>query len=227
MKKRLTLSDILLIAINLIPVWGVWFRGWDPMQMFIVYCCETIIIGLINVLKMLIVTFTKKQSVEITDKNLPAGIGGSIFIIFFFIVHYGFFVTVQLNIFLGVANVLDTGTSLNIIPKIPALLLPEAKLMLLIFTVGYAMQTIFEFFIRGEYKTTTIMQLMFEPYIRIFVQQFVVIIGSFFLMFEAGKIFVIVYASCIIFFSFFNIKRLIKLATLKEQREKDKKKNKV
>jgi ABC-type multidrug transport system fused ATPase/permease subunit len=227
MKKHLTLSDILLIAINLIPVWGVWFRGWNPRQMFIVYCCETIIIGLINVLKMLIVAFTKKQSVEQTDKNQPAGIGGSIFIVLFFIVHYGFFVTIQLNMFLGISGILETGTSLNIIPKIPALLHPEAKLMLLIFTVGYGMQVIFEFFIKGEYKTVSIMQLMFEPYIRIFVQQFIVIIGSFFLMFGAGKMFVIVYAGCIIFFSFFNMKRLIKLATLKEQRKKDGEKNKV
>jgi len=220
MIKRLTVSDILLIAINLIPVWGVWFRDWDPKQMFIVYCCETIIIGLINVLKMIMVALAKKQAVEISDTNLPKGIGGSIFIILFFIVHYGFFITVQLNIFLGVSGFADTGTSLNILPKIPALLHPEAKLMLLIFTAGYTIQTIFEFVIKGEYKTIPMMRLMFEPYLRIFVQQFVVIIGSIFLMFGAGKLFVLVYAGCIIAFSFLDFKRLIKLEELKQRLKK-------
>ena len=220
MKKNLTLSDILLIAINLIPVWGVWFRGWDPKQMFIVYCCETIIIGIINVLKLAIVATTKKPGAENPGAGGKAGMGG-IFLILFFVVHYGFFVTVQLNIFLGVSGVATTGNSLLIIAHIPALLQPEAKLMLMIFLVGYTMQVVFEFLIKGEYKTTNLMRQMFEPYIRIFVQQFVVIIGSFFLMFGSGKMFVVVYAGFIILASLINYKRLLRLAELKAKRQED------
>lgn len=59
---------------------------------------------------------------------------------------------------------------------------------------------------------------MFEPYLRIFVQQFVVIIGSFFLTFGAGKIFILVFVLVKIFFELFvNFNRLLAFA---EKRQK-------
>jgi Family of unknown function (DUF6498) len=45
--------------------------------------------------------------------------------------------------------------------------------------------------------------LMFQPYGRIFVQQFTVIVGSMFLTFGAGKIFILVFAAIKIFFELF------------------------
>ncbi|MND08531.1 hypothetical protein D3C83_312060 [compost metagenome] len=44
---------------------------------------------------------------------------------------------------------------------------------------------------------------MFQPYGRIFVQQFTVIIGSIFLSFGAGKIFILIFALIKIFFDVF------------------------
>lgn len=63
-KRKLTISDFLLIVVNLILLFGVWFEGWDATQLFIVYCLETVIIGIANVLKMACVTlFVKKKDV--------------------------------------------------------------------------------------------------------------------------------------------------------------------
>ena len=47
------------------------------------------------------------------------------------------------------------------------------------------------------------MQLMFQPYGRIFIQQFTVILGSMFLTFGAGKIFILVFAAVKIYFEVF------------------------
>ena len=47
------------------------------------------------------------------------------------------------------------------------------------------------------------MQLMFQPYGRIFIQQVTVILGSMFLSFGAGKIFIIIFAAVKIFFEVF------------------------
>jgi len=44
---------------------------------------------------------------------------------------------------------------------------------------------------------------MFEPYMRIFVQQFTVIMGSFVLIFGADKIFICIFAVVKIFFTVF------------------------
>jgi hypothetical protein len=47
------------------------------------------------------------------------------------------------------------------------------------------------------------MLLMFQPYLRIFVQQITVLLGSMFLVFGAGKIFILVFAMVKIFFELY------------------------
>ena len=47
------------------------------------------------------------------------------------------------------------------------------------------------------------MILMFQPYGRIFIQQVTVILGSMFLIFGAGKIFILVFAAIKMFFEVF------------------------
>src|SRR5436190_4785929 len=53
-KKKLTQSDWSLLVANLLPVVGVWFLHWSAQEVFVVYCLETIIIGIFALLKMLI-----------------------------------------------------------------------------------------------------------------------------------------------------------------------------
>ena len=44
-KRKLTQGDWSLLIANLLPVAGVWFLDWNPKEVFLVYCFETIIIG--------------------------------------------------------------------------------------------------------------------------------------------------------------------------------------
>ena len=102
----------------------------------------------------------------------------------------------------------------------------EGKLLLLIFITYYTLQNVFDFLLSGKYKTISMGRLMFEPYMRIFVQQFVVIIGSIFLSFGAGKIFILVFVIAKIFFELFvNFNRFLELAE-KKQRMKNERENK-
>ena len=59
--RKLTPSDYMLILANLIPVYGVWFEGWNAAHIFLVFCLETIIIGIFNVVKMFAVAAFVKQ----------------------------------------------------------------------------------------------------------------------------------------------------------------------
>lgn len=147
--------------------------------------------------------------------------------VFFFIVHYGFFVFVQTQIFFAVTGMIPEGSLLMKYSKIPALLGDEGKLMLWIFIAYYTLQNLFDFFLSGNYRTISMGRLMFEPYMRIFVQQFVVILGSIFLSFGAGKVFVLVFVIAKIFFELFiNFSRLLAIAE-KRERMKNERKNKV
>jgi Family of unknown function (DUF6498) len=208
-KHKLTISDFLLIVVNLIPLYGVWFEGWNAKELFIVYCLETVIIGIVNVLKMACVTLLVKKK-DVWQNNGSSTMLSGWFFIVFFILHYGFFVFVQTQLFFSITGLKPRGALLMNYTNIPALLGDNGKLMLLLFIVYYTLQNFFSFFSSGNYKTISMSTLLFEPYIRIFVQQLVVIVGSFFLMWGAGKIFMLVFAVTKIFFELaVNSNRLI------------------
>lgn len=205
LKRRLTVTDLFLIAVNLLAVWGVWFEGWDAKEVFLVYCLESVIIGIFNVLRMFITTIVKKKD-QWTNQGSSTMVSGYFFI-FFFIIHYGFFIFVQMTIFLSIVDIKGIGKGpggfFPFLFHFPQYLSKDAMFLLLSFVVSYAFLTLKNFIITGAYKTALLGRLMFEPYMRIFIQQFAVIVGGFILMFGAGKIFILVFALIKIFFEVF------------------------
>jgi len=202
-KRTLTRADYFLIAANLIPVVGALFFDWNAKEIFLVYCLETIIIGILNLVKMGIVTAVRKKDKWYNNNSYTMQSG--LFFMFFFLIHYGLFVAVQMGIFFGVSGMGD-GTDLTLFSffyKWPQLLTNDSVIMLAAFGIGYGFKMIYEFIRSGEYKTTPLMIIMFQPYGRIFIQQFTVILGSIFLSFGAGKIFIIVFAATRIFFEIY------------------------
>jgi hypothetical protein len=69
--------------------------------------------------------------------------------------------------------------------------------------VSYIAQNFIPFIVSGKYKETSMMQIMFEPYGRIFIQQFTVILGSMLLTFGGGKGFIVVFAAAKLFFDLY------------------------
>lgn len=191
-KRKLTIPEILLILVNLVPLYGVWFEQWDARMVFLVYCLETVIIGILNVLKMAAVTILVRPK-EDWNNNGRHSLQSGWFFILFFILHYGFFVFVQTQLFFGVSGLMKGISLFGTYARIPALLGNEGKILLGIFIAYYTLQTLFSFFQSGEYKRISLARLMFQPYLRIFVQQIVVIVGSLFLSFGADKIFILVF----------------------------------
>lgn len=218
LKRKLSPTDLMILVINLIPLWGVWFKGWDPRQMFLIYCCESIIVGFFNILKMLITTQVKKK--DVWDEKSGTEVSGYFFILFF-IVHYGFFVSIQLMFFFGAIQIPDITNPLKAITALPGLLDDYTQSLLLLFICIYAVRMVIEFIFSGDYKTTSLGLLMFSPYLRIFIQQFVVIIGSLILTFGAGKLFMLLFVLVKIFFEvFINYDRALRLAIKKDQLER-------
>ncbi|MDF2457057.1 MAG: hypothetical protein K0R51_3050 [Cytophagaceae bacterium] len=81
------LSVALLILVNLIPAVGVLLFGWEVFDVIFIYVMETIIIGLMNILKMAFSTVLEGKSAE-----SPMMVHGlKLFLIPFFTVHYFFF----------------------------------------------------------------------------------------------------------------------------------------
>lgn len=216
-KRRLTIEDYLLIVINLIPLYGVWFLGWDAKHVFIVYAMETVIIGIINIIKMAVVTLFVKNSHQWQRGDKKSMQSGWFFILFF-ILHYSFFVFVQTQLFFNTSDFGSNNSFLFNYAKIPSMLGNDGKLVLLIFIVYYSVQSFFQFFSNNNYKNISMMRLMFEPYIRIFTQQIIVILGGMCLTFGAGKIFILVFVVVKIYMELFvNYSRIMNIIEKKSQ----------
>lgn len=200
---------------------GVWFNEWNARQVFLVYCMETVIVGIINVLKMIFVTlFIKKE--DVWENGGSTSMQSGWLFIFFFIFHYGFFVFIQTQIFFAISSTIPGSSLLMKYAQIPQLLGANGLMLLLIFIAYYTMDNLLGFFNSGTYKTISMGRLMFEPYMRIFVQQVVVIVGGIFLNFGAGKIFVVVFIVVKIFFEIIiNFDRLLAIAEKKERLKRE------
>jgi hypothetical protein len=170
---KLNLASLSVVLWNLTPLVGVFLLGWKPISVFVFYALETIVIGAFNVLRLIAVYYYGKPPGP--DESGVTGLG----IIPFFIVHYSFFVFVQLSIFFSTAGL--GSFSINNILGNPgsAPNLPFSNFVLLAFVINNTYLFVNDFILTGAYTQRTMGQQMFEPYPRIFVQQFVVILGTF------------------------------------------------
>jgi hypothetical protein len=137
------------------------------------------------------------QETNGNNSSMPAW-----FFMIFFTVHYGFFVAIQLSIFLsisgaeretGIANAWDFLVHFN------RYLSPNSLWLLGGLVASYGFITLKDFVLNGAFRTASLGIIMFEPYGRIFVQQFTVIVGSLFLGMGAGKVFISLFACIKIF----------------------------
>lgn len=193
---------LLPVVANILPILGVIFWGWKPLDAFIIYALETLIIGIMTVIKLLITAI--HQSRDVPENTNKKGIIAGLFMIVFFIFHFGMFAAIQTSIFTSVSG-LTKGTQgpLYFFLNWYKFVTPETVYALYMFIVSYAVTYLVPFMYHQEYKSQGMAQQMMEPYGRIFVQQFTVIIGSIFLMFNWGIGFLIVFVGIKIYAEFY------------------------
>ncbi len=192
-KKELKKEDWLIIIANLIPVYGVWFLGWNPVEAFTVYAMETLIVGILTVLKLIIATLYKGRDTWYNQAQTSQQSG--IVFILFFIFHFGIFAAVQTTIFSQVAGITPRGSGpMHFFFHFWEYINQDIAWMLGGFVISYLARDLIPFLYREEYKKVSMMKLMFQPYGRVIIQQFTVILGSMFLSLGLGKVFILVFA---------------------------------
>jgi hypothetical protein len=157
---------IVLVAVNLVPLFGVLFLGWQVVPLLILYWTESAAVGLYNVLKMLRIGGAK-------------AIGPSIF----FTVHFGFFMFVHLG-FLGAFASMsrdDFGGPFEGV-RILAESGWELRLAAASFFASHGVSFLVNFLGKREWEGKTVPKQMMEPYRRIVVMHVTIIFGGFALM---------------------------------------------
>lgn len=179
MKNLLKPSNLFLVLANIVPLLGVLFWGWDAKGVFVVYILETVLIGALNVLKMLVVYILNGTRNE--PPPSPGDNVGGFFIIPFFIFHYYFFVFVQSVLYFAFSSIGDHSIRepYMLIRNFSPYLIGETKYAMLSLLAANLTYFIDGFVLSGQYKKETLSGLMFQPYKRIFLQQAVVILGGF------------------------------------------------
>ncbi len=165
-------SVIVMMLANLVPVFGVLFWHWQVFPLMFLFWSENVIIGVINVLKMLT-----------ADPDAGVMWVAKLFMIPFFFFHYGMFTMVH-----GIFVVALFGGGMKAAAGFPNLetywrLIRENDLGWAI--LGLALSRIVSFVTnylwRGEYKRASLQLLMGQPYGRVVVMH-VAILGGGFLM---------------------------------------------
>ena len=150
----------------------------DPMAIVFAYVFETIVIGLIHILKLFYV---------IRNNNPKKGLDKlkDYFSIPFFLIHYGAFVVIQSVIIYTAFALYDDrfSTSLSLSNFLDIFNLEGFNIVALSIIISHLFSFSFLFLKKEKYKNQDSSLYFIKPYLRIFIQQFLVIVPMFFLIF--------------------------------------------
>jgi len=160
-------SLLALVLANAIPIVGVLFLGWTVFPLLLLYWLENVVVGGFNVAKMLL-----------AQPSEPVSWLGKLFLIPFFIVHFGGFTYVH-----GVLVVAFFGPKgaqpFDLLTAVPAAI--RANHLgwgLLSLTASHGLSFYWNYLQNGEFQRASLNTLMGQPYGRIVVLHLTVLFGG-------------------------------------------------
>ncbi len=177
-----------LLAANMIPLVGVLFLDWSAFYIVLLYWAENLAVGFYNVLKM---AFAKVKH--------PIEHSGKLFLIPFFIVHYGGFTAVHGFFVLAIFSkgeqqgppmggeswpcfLIFVQMLFNIVRHIMLTIPPAVRLAVLSLFASHGVSFVYNYLIKGEYTRTNPSKLMGQPYVRVVVMHITILGGGFLTM---------------------------------------------
>jgi hypothetical protein len=185
-KDLLDAPVISLLIANAIPVWGVLFLGWDAFYIVLLYWTENLIIGFYNVLKM-----------AFAAVPYPAAHLGKLFLIPFFIIHYGGFTAIHGFFVMALFHkgqgppmegmnwpcfLVFVQMLFNVSKYMYSVIPQQVRLVVLALFVSHGVSFVQNYLVNGEYAAAKPDKLMGSPYGRVFVMHIAIIAGGFLTM---------------------------------------------
>jgi hypothetical protein len=163
--QMLTLSVLWLVAVNLVPLAGVLFLGWDVSAILFLYWAENLVVGLFNLLKMKMARGTRVSSKYSVNNRSPEKMSRR-GLMFFFMIHYGMFTLVH-------------GVFVMAMFGVPATEFDWLLPSLLLLFVSHGMSFIQNFIRGGEVDRVSYQDLFIQPYARVVIMHLTIIFGGF------------------------------------------------
>lgn len=156
-------SSLFLIVVNVVPIFGVLYLGWDVFTIIILYWLESAVIGFFNVLKMQ----------KINNFNFTR-------LVPFFIVHYSIFMLAHLFLITQLFKP-NLGSASEQVEAFAIVLkyFEGLAISLSLLFLSHGWSFMFNFIKQQEYKDKDLKKQMFVPYQRIVIMQVVILmVGS-------------------------------------------------
>ena len=165
-----------MLVANAIPLFGVLQLDWNAAAVVVLYVIETIIIGIFHAGRLLFIGNRGEKQEKTNLGTLPLTV--------FFLFHYNFFIFVQSVLLFGLLEGYNLGftDSFNLVHNFGLFFKEPYLISIYAFIGSQLVYTGRELFVTHSYEHMGADRYMFLPYTRIFVQQFVVIIGAFFMI---------------------------------------------
>lgn len=159
-----SLSTLVLIVSNLLPIFGAIFFGWRLNDMMVLYWAESAIIGFYNVLKLFYI-----------------GKWMALFTSVFFLAHFSGFMAIH---FLFIYNLFIVGIHKSTAGDLHAVadLFISLWPALLALFISHGISFMLNFIGNKEYERITVKQQMAAPYRRIVLMQVTLILGGFIIL---------------------------------------------
>jgi hypothetical protein len=139
-----TLSEVFLLLVNILPLFGIWFLNWRLSDIFILYWAESLIIGFYWFVKLAI-TF-------ILDENRKQWLSTFIFTFFFFLIHFGGFMFGHLLIIMTLVIFHGTQTNFNLIFSATQNSLMTLMTPLIFLFISHSFSFVQNFILKKEYE---------------------------------------------------------------------------
>jgi hypothetical protein len=199
---RIPFSAVALALANLVPLLGVVFAGWSLLEVVALYWLENLIIGAINVLQMATVAPApeyvsshvqddeRARSGPVKPPDPHSAIPGAahhlakLFLIPFFVVHYGMFCLVHgvfVFVLLGGEQQIDFGAGpfAGLHERVGTMLSGWLWIAIVGLIASHLYSYFYHFLYRGEFRRTNVAMLMMAPYGRIVVLHVAILFGAF------------------------------------------------
>jgi len=176
-----------LVAANLVPLAGVARWGWQVGDVVMLYWAENLVIGGFNVLRMAIATGeadAEASPLPERYRNTPAGeFLGRLFIIGFFIVHYGLFCYVHGSFLAHLFPPAGIAADQEPFVVLRAMMADGYTLAALaVIAASHGFSFLRNYIGMKEYRSAAIDHLMMSPYKRIVFTHVFILAGAFLLL---------------------------------------------
>lgn len=157
-----------LVAANVVPLFGVLFWDWDVTTILVAYWLENGVIGLINIPKIMLAARGTPVIGPVIAGFFALHYGG-------FWIGHGFFVFIVA----GMATRGPFGFFTGFDPVGNVVREPQVLLIALLLLISHGVSFFFNYLGRREYLNTTPMKQMFQPYGRLVILHITILFGAF------------------------------------------------